>query len=324
MDMDSKSTARPSCPVCSAPAMLWGKDSKGHQRYRCQACRKTFAVRPAGPLGAMRLPMEKATLVLSLLVEGSSIRSTERVTGVHRDTICRLLVQVGGKCEALLERLVRGVEVKDVQADEIWNFVGMKDKTKARQGCADPQLGSAWTFTAIDRESKLALAWHLGHRDIPNTDAFAEKLAAATAGRFQITTDGFATYPQAIGYHLGARTDYAVLVKEYGVQGLEEQRRYSPPQIIGISKTSIHGAPVEERICTSHVERQNLTMRMSMRRFTRLTNGFSKKWENLRAALALHFAHYNFCRMHSSIRMTPAIKAGLTTRPWSLAELVTA
>ena len=322
--METASTSRPTCPGCSAPAVRWGRDSAGHQRYRCQACRKTFALRPVRPLGSMRIPMEKATLCLHLLVEGSSIRSTERIAGVHRDTICRLLVKVGGKCEALLERMVKGVEVKDVQADEIWNFVQKKDKTKARLKSDDPTVGSAWTFTAIDRESKLALAWHLGHRDAIHTDAFAEKLARATDGRFQLTTDGWASYPQAMGYHLGERTDYATLVKQYGAVGTEDMRRYSPPQIIGIERNRVHGDPDEARICTSHVERQNLTMRMSMRRFTRLTNGFSKKWENLRAALALHFAHYNFCRMHSSIRMTPAIKAGLATRPWSLADLLAA
>jgi Proteobacterial transcriptional regulator-like domain len=146
----------------------------------------------------------------------------------------------------------------------------------------------------------------------------------ATAGQFQVTTDGLNTYPGSIGYHLGTRTDYATLVKQYGSTGTEEQRRYSPPRIIGTERTVIHGEPDRARICTSHIERQNLTVRMQMRRFTRLTNGFSKKWENLRAALALHFAHYNLCRMHSSIRMTRAMKADVTRTPWTMAELLAA
>ena len=312
------------CPTCSGKAVRWGKDENGHQRFRCPGCKKTFAERPARPLGTMRLPIEKAILCVNLLVEGSSIRSTERVTGVHRDTICRLLVRVGGKCEALLEQLVTGIEVKDVQADEIWAFVGMKEKTKARLQKIDPKLGDAYTFVGFDRDSKLALAHHLGRRTNQHTDLFMEKLAKATAGHFQLTTDGFASYPEAVDFHLGQRTDYATLVKQYGTEGTEEQRRYSPPRIIGTEKAVIHGNPDEARICTSHVERQNLTMRMEMRRLTRLTNGFSKKWDNLRAAVALHFAHYNLCRMHRSIRMTPAMKAGITRAPWSLAQLVAA
>jgi IS1 family transposase len=272
----------------------------------------------------MRLPVDRAVLVLSLLVEGNSIRSAERVTGHHRDTIMRLLALVGGKCERLLDRLMRGVELKDVQADEIWCYVGMKEKTKTGRGITDPRVGDAYTFIAIDRDTKLVPAWTLGRRDTVTTDAFVERLDRAVAGRFQLTTDGLNTYPDSIGYHLGTRTDYAVLVKEYGTEGTEEQRRYSPPRIISSESTEIHGRPDPERICTSHIERQNLTMRMEMRRFTRLTNGFSKKWANLRAAAALHFAHYNLVRFHSSIRMTPAMKAGVTRRPWSMAELLAA
>jgi IS1 family transposase len=182
-------------------------------------------------------------------------------------------------------------------------------------------VGDAYTFIAIDRDTKLIPAWKLGKRDTVTTDAFVEKLERATAGRFQVTTDGLNTYPDSIGYHLGTRTDYATLVKEFGYE-LEEQRRYSPPRIIGAERTVIHGEPARDRICTSHVERQNLTCRMQMRRFTRLTNAFSKKWANLRAALALHFAHYDLCRIHSSIRCTPAMAAGVTRTPWTVAELL--
>jgi IS1 family transposase len=271
----------------------------------------------------MRLPVDRAVLVLNLLVEGSSIRAAERITGHHRDTIMRLLVLVGGRCERFLAELVQDVPVRDVQADEIWGFVGMKERTKAGRGIDDAKVGDAYTFVGIERDTKLVLAWHLGRRTAPHTDAFVEKLDRATVGRFQLTTDGFNAYPEAVSYHLGTRTDFATLVKEFGYD-LEEQRRYSPPRIIGSERTVVHGDPDPRRICTSHVECQNLTMRMQIRRLTRLTNAFSRKWENLRAALGLHFAHYNLVRFHRSLRMTPAMKADVVTRPWSMLDLVTA
>lgn len=271
----------------------------------------------------MRLPVDRAVLVLSLLVEGMSIRSAERITGHHRDTITRLLVLVGDRCERFSSELLQDIEVKNVEADEIWAYVSMKERQKAKKEIQSEQIGDAYTFVGMERDSKLVLAWHLGRRTIQHTDAFAEKLDKATSGHFQITTDGFNAYPGAIGYHLGTRTDYAILVKEYGYEEKKE-RRYSPPSIIGAKKETIHGTPDKAKICTSIVERQNLTMRMQMRRLTRLTNGFSKKWGNLRAALALHFAHYNLCRMHRSIRMTPAMKAGVTRAPWSMGDLLMA
>jgi len=322
--MATETTTHPTCNACDGAAIRWGKDASSNQRWRCKPCKRTWGDLPARPLGPMRLPVDRAVLVLSLLVEGSSIRSAERVTGHHRDTIMRLLTLVGGKCEALLDRLMVDVELKDVQADEIWTFCRMKQKTKNRLGVTDPEAGDAYAFVAIDRDTKLVPAWALGKRDTLTTDAFVERLERAVAGRFQLTTDGFNAYPGSVGYHLGTRTDYATLVKEYGTEGTEEERRYSPPRIIGMETTIVHGQPDRDRICTSHVERQNLTVRMSMRRFTRLTNAFSKKWANLRAAAALHFAHYNLCRMHSSIRMTPAMKAGVTRAPWSLMDLVAA
>jgi len=272
----------------------------------------------------MRLPLDKATLCLSLLVEGSSIRSIERVTGVHRDTVCRLLRQVGDKCAAILDRLVAGVEGEDVEADEIGGYVGMKQKTKMRNGISDPQLGDAWTFVASERHSKLVLAHHLGRRTAADTHTFVDKLDAATSGRFQLSTDGMDSYPDAVHWKLGPLVDHGILIKQYGIDPTEDERRYSPARIIGALVDRGCGDPDEDRICTSHVERQNLTMRMQMRRLTRLTNAFSKKWENLRAALALHFAHYNLCRLHRTVRCTPAMAAGVTQTVWSVADLVTA
>jgi len=270
----------------------------------------------------MRLPLDKATLCLHLLTEGSSIRSTERITGVHRDTIMRLLRKAGEKCEALLSRMIAHVPCQDVQADEIWSYVGMKEKTKARRKNTDPEMGDAYTFVGMERHSKLVLAWHLGRRTGEDTNLFAAKLATATAGEYQLTTDGWHAYPGAVERHLGGRVNFAQLIKTYSGEGLDSERRYSPPSIIASEKVAIHGEPEESRVCTSHVERQNLHMRMQLRRFTRLTNAFSRKRENLKAALALHFAAFNFCWMHSSIRMTPAMKAGIVRKPWSVGDLL--
>jgi transposase-like protein/IS1 family transposase len=311
------------CHNCQSQAVKIGKDRKGNQRYLCRACRKTFQEQQDKPLGGMYLPLEKAEMVLRLLVEGNSIRSIERITGVEKKTVLKLLVLAGEKCERLLSEKLRGVAVKDVQADEMWGFVGMKEKTKRRKLLHDSTLGDAYTFVALERESKLVVAWHLGRRSVRDTVEFTEKLYEATAGRFQLTTDGFNAYPDAVTYSLGTRVDFAQLIKIYEQpeQGGGE-RRYSPPRVVEAIRKTIIGQPDEERICTSHVERQNLTMRMMIRRLTRLTNAFSKKWENLRAALALHLAFYNFCRIHKTIRCTPAMAAGITQSVWELRDLI--
>lgn len=301
------------CASCQGPTIKWGKDRNGHQRHRRKSCGVTITdTPPPSPIAPMRIGMDRAVLVLSLLVEGMSIRSAERVTGHHRDTICRLLVLAGDKCEALLERLTVKVEPANVELDELWAYCGMKEKTKARQRIRDPFVGDSYTWLALDADSKMVLAHHVGRRTSNHADAFVEKLDQATAGRFQVTTDGFAGYPEAVAYHLGTRTDYAVLIKEFGTETAEE-RRYSPPRIIGTTKTRVHGNPNPARVCTSHVELLNLDIRMKCRRFTRLTNAFSKKWKNHRAAVALTVAHYNLCKMHSAIRMTPAMKAGVAS-----------
>lgn len=315
-------TDAPACRSCGGRTIGWGKDQDGNPRRRCKSCGKTFGIIPERPLGSMRLDMDKAVLCLSLLTEGSSIRSTERISGVHRDTVMRLLRLAGAKCEALLNRLVRGVEVEDVQADELWCFVGMKEKTKARLKKTDAELGDAYTFVGIERTSKLALGFHLGRRTSEDANIFMAKMDAATSGRFQISTDGFGGYPAAVERNLGGRVDFGQLIKTYSAETVDAERRYSPARIISAEKIAISGAPAEEWICTSHVERTNLHVRMQMRRFTRLTNAFSRKRENLRAALALHFAAYNFTWMHSSIRMTPAMKAGIARKPWTVRDLL--
>jgi transposase-like protein/IS1 family transposase len=309
------------CHNCQLIATRFGKDRKGNQRYRCARCGKTFQEAKDKPLDNMYLPMEKAELCLRLLVEGNSIRSTERISGVNRNTILDLLVLAGEKCERLLNEKIKGVPVRDVQADEMWGFVGMKQKTAYRLEKTSATTGDAWTYVAIERHSKLILAWHLcHHRSARETVEFTEKIYHATSGRFQLTTDGLPTYAEAVAYSLGTRCDYAQLIKVFA-HARGEKGHYSPPEVVGITSILRSGNPDEARICTSHIERQNLSMRMMMRRLTRLTNGFSKKWENLRAALALHFAYYNFCRIHTSIRCTPAMEAGITGHVWELKEL---
>lgn len=312
------------CQKCNGKTKRFGKDRKGQQRYRCLTCKVTFIDPDIKRVDGMLVPEDKALLCLQLLVEGNSVRSTERITCIHRDTILDLLVMVGEKCERMMEERIKGLVVKDVQADEIWGFIGMKQRAKNFRGIEDDGIGDAWTFVAIERHSTLVLAWHLGQRTRTDTVAFTEKIAHATAGSFQISTDGFKAYQDAVVYSLGGQyVDFAQLVKVYA-SSREGEQRYSPAECTGAIKVKVHGNPDLDRLCTSHIERQNLTIRMGMRRMTRLTNAFSKKWENHHAHLALHFAYYNFCRVHSTLRVTPAMEAGLTDHIWTLRELLAA
>jgi IS1 family transposase len=269
----------------------------------------------------MYTPEEKAILATRLLLEGNSIRSTERIVGLDRTTIARLLVLAGERCEKLLAETIQNVPVRDVEADETWGFVGMKERAKANLTNAADTLGDAYTYVAMERNSKLILAWHLGKRNRQDTLQFIVKLRRATEGKFQLTTDGWPSYPDAVERVFGSDIHYAQLVKVYAASRDGEQR-YSPAEVVDVEVVPRAGMPDYERICTSHIERQNLTIRMQMRRLTRLTNAFSKKWENLKAAIALHFAYYNFCRLHSSLRVTPAMEAGITDHVWSIAELI--
>ncbi len=310
------------CPTCNQAANKFGKDRKGHQRYRCATCKVTFIEPQPKPLGDMLLSEEKAIGVLQHLVEGCSVRTTSRITGVHPKTILSLLSLAGERCERLMNDRIHGLRVKDVQCDELWGYVGMKEKTKAKKGSDDATIGDAWTFVAIERYTKLVLAWHLGRRTERDTVAFMEKLAAATEGGFQITTDGFKPYQDAVVLSLGVQgVDFAQLVKLYSASP-ESETRYSPADCIGCKKVPVFGNPDPKKISTSHVERQNLTMRMQMRRLTRLTNAFSKKWEKLYAMLALYFAWYNFCRVHQTLRVTPAMEAGIAGHVWEIKELL--
>lgn len=312
------------CPVCRNEARKFGRDRDGNQRYQCLACRKTFADRPARPLGDMRISLDKALVVLHHLVEGVSVRATMRLTGTNRNTILDLLALMGARCEMLLAGRINHIPVVDVQCDEIWGFVSMKEKTRLKKFPDQAEIGDAYCFIGIERETKLILAWHLGRRTKEDAQEFAEKLADATAGVFQVTTDGFTPYRTAIPEAMSA-ADFAQLVKVYATK---DDHRYSPGEVCDTIKVPMNGNPAEDRICTSHIERQNLTVRMQNRRMTRLTNAFSKKWENHSASLALHFAYYNFCRPHQTLtanrgqKTTPAMEAGLEDHRWTLEDLV--
>jgi len=257
------------------------------------------------------------------MLEGMSIRSIQRITGLHQETILDLLVLAGERCEKLMRERIKGVAVKDVEADEIWGFCKMKNRAKLYKQITDPHVGDAYTFVGIERNTKLILAWHLGERGMEDTEAFTEKLDYATSGRFQLTTDGWKPYENAVSYSLGTRVDYAQLIKVYA-NNREGEQKYSPPEVAGILTKIQIGDPDPSRICTSIVERSNLSIRTSVRRLTRLTNAFSKKWDNLRAMLAIYFAFYNFCRIHSTTRCTPAMESGITKTVWTLRDLLTA
>lgn len=307
------------CHSCRIECKRHGRDRKGNQRYQCRQCSKTFLEPREKPLDGMYLPIEKAELVLRMLLEGNSVSTVERITEVHHATILKLLVLDGEKAERIMAQKIRADPVRDVECDEVWSYIGKKQKRVGLDD--DPNLGEAYTFVAIERHRKLVLNIAMGKRDQATTDVFIEGLRHATTGEFQITTDGFAPYRTAIPNTLEDRCDFATLIKVYAAAAGEEHR-YSPPTVSGTEIVPVMGRPDPERICTSIIERSNLSIRMAVRRFTRLTNAFPKKWENHWAAVALWFAFYNFCRVHRSLRMMPAMAAGITGRIWSVRDLL--
>jgi transposase-like protein/IS1 family transposase len=308
------------CHNCNSRCKKFGRHRNGLQRFRCKQCRKTFTEDHATPLGGMYTRLDDAAKVIELLVEGCSVSTVERFSGIHHTTILSLLVLVGDKCERLLEDRIHNLPVSDVECDEIWGFVGCKEKNNVS---GSPLRGDAYCFVAIERNTKLVLTWHLGRRSSRDTFAFTEKINEATQGRFQITTDGFKPYIDAVHTSLGTRVDFAQLIKVYS-SPRDGEHRYSPAEVVDAVPVPQWGEPELNRICTSHIERQNLSIRMGMRRMTRLTNAFSKKWENLKAAYALWFAFYNFCRVHKTLRVTPAMQAGITDHAWTITELLQA
>lgn len=310
------------CHNCRTECARHGRDRYGHQRYQCRQCFKTFLEPREKPLEGMYLPLEKAEMALKLLLEGSSVSSVERLTEVHHTTILKLLVLAGQKCERIMADKVRNVKVRDVQLDEAWCFVQKKQK-RVRPG-DDPSYGDNFIFVALEANSKLVLNFALGKRDQATTDIFIEGLRQAVApGQFQVTSDGFGCYPSAISNTLDDCASYAQQIKIYRAAP-EGERRYSPPEVAAVEVVPVIGRPDPMRISTSFIERHNLTLRMQIRRLTRLTNGFSKRFSNLWAALCLFFAWYNFCRIHRTLRVTPAMEAGITDHVWEVGELLTA
>jgi len=269
------------------------------------------------------LKHDRRVAVLHTLLEGASVRSTERLTGVHRDTILRLMVKVGTGCDVLLDKSMRDLPCERLELDELWAFVGKKQRHVTFDDDMD-RVGDTWTYVAIDSDTKLIPTFMTGKRDENSTAAFISDLKGRLRKRVQITTDGLRMYATAIGNEFGMDgVDYATLVKQYEEEPIGPGR-YSPPKVTSTQKTPIFGEPVEEFVSTSYVERQNLSIRMGVRRFTRLTNAHSKKIENHRAMISLWFAFYNFVRVHGTLRVTPAMAAGLSDRVWTLSELMLA
>lgn len=269
-----------------------------------------------------RLSKEQRIRILGALFEGNSLRATGRLTDVSYNTVCKLFVDAAMACADYQDRTLRNLKCQHLQLDEIWSFVGAKAANASAEDKAAGKAGDCWTWVAIDADTKLVPSWRIGDRSADTATAFVSDLAGRLANRVQITTDGHGAYLRAIDEVFGEDVDYAMLVKIYGRTGEIEQRRYSPPPCIGAIKGRVKGKPDAEHVSTSFAERQNLTLRMSNRRFTRLTNAFSKKVRNHALSVALHYMNYNFCRIHKTLRVTPAMAAGVTDRLWEIGDVV--
>jgi IS1 family transposase len=275
-------------------------------------------------LGMNKLPRQKRVEIISQLVEGMSLRAITRTTGCSINTVTALLVTAGKACSDYQDRHLRNLTCRRLQLDEIWAFCYAKAANVKTAKSAPEGAGDVWTWTAIDADTKLIPSWYVGSRDHVDGRAFIEDLASRLANRVQITSDGHRPYLTAVPETFNGQIDFAMLIKHYASPKpqVEAARRYSPVECTGVTTQVVTGNPTEAHISTSYVERQNLTMRMSMRRFTRLTNAFSKKVENHAYAVALHFMHYNFCRIHSTLKCTPAMRAGVTAQLWDVVDLV--
>jgi len=268
-----------------------------------------------------KLPIEKRVQIINLLVEGASMRAISRIADVSINTVTKLLVDIGKAYEVFHNETVKNIRAQRIQADEIWSFVYSKEKN-VPEGMEN-NAGDVWTWTALDADSKLIVSWFVGDRDAESANIFMHDVAGRLSNKVQLTTDGHKAYLQAVDDAFGGNIDFAQLVKLYGAPegNSTTERKYSPNECTGYKKQTISGNPHEKFISTSYVERQNLTMRMHMRRFTRLTNAFSKKIENHCYAIALHFVYYNFAKIHKSLRVTPAMQAGLTKKPMTLEDI---
>jgi len=268
-----------------------------------------------------QLTEQRRAQVIAALVEGNSLRSTVRMTGVAMNTILKLLADIGKVCAEYQHNAMRNLPCKRIQCDEIWQFCYAKSKNVPEEKKGQFGFGDVWTWVALDADTKLVPSWCVGTRDAGTAFEFMHDLASRLANRVQLTTDGHRVYLTAVESAFGSAIDYAMLVKVYSSDGAVDTK-YSPAECVDCQSVAITGRPNPKHISTSFVERQNLTMRMSMRRFTRLTNAFSKKVENLEHSVALHYMHYNFCRVHKTLRVTPAMDAGIADHVWSLEEIV--
>jgi len=298
-----------------------GKNASGNARLKCKDCGRSWVVDRVKPIGESRISVDKAILCLNLVLEGMSIRAASRVTGVHKNTIGDLILRVGSNCDRLHQTLVQDVPVADIQADEIWSFVGAKNRTCKLRGLS-PEMGDSWTWIGIESGTKMVMAYHVAGRDKDSCREFLEKLDNATSGRFQLTTDGLGAYKNQVPFVFRNRVDFAQLVKVYG--STQEEKRYSPAKLQSCEKKVRFGNPDLDRVNTSFVERLNLSLRMHSRRHTRLTNAFSKDLLHHEAFQHLFFAFYNFCRKHETLKgKTPAMVAGVTQEVWTLKRLLT-
>lgn len=309
------------CEACQIECSRFGKNRNGSQRFRCGQCGKTYSEETKRLFGSMLVDEEKALLALQLLIEGTSIRSAERITGIHRDTIIRLLILAGERCAVLMDAKMQNLNCTHIQADEIWGFVAKKNRNVKSDDPAE--FGDAWVFVALDEETKLIPAYTVGKRTKLTTYLFMNELRSRLASpQIQITTDGYPYYREAVEGAFEGQADFAQVIKIFGGPAqYDANGRYSPSPMMDTIIKIREGLPDPSHISTSYVERQNLTIRMAIRRMTRLTNAFSKKLDNHKAACALHFAYYNFCRIHKSLRVTPAMAANVTDHIWTLREL---
>ena len=308
------------CHNCQIQCRKFGTHRNGLQRFRCNQCRKTFTEDHATPLDTMRLPMDKAAQVLRLMVEGMRVRAIERITGVHRDTILRLLLLSAEKITTKLRHTFENLEIARIQVDEIHCFVQKRERRVSIEESAE--VGEQYTFIGMDADTKVVFSWHTGKRTTANTMEFMRDLYSRTAWGLhpQLTSDGWGPYRLAVAATFRDSVDFAQLQKVYGPSS-PGRGGYAPPRFREAVSRVITGNPDRQYVSTSYIERQNLTLRMASRRFTRLTNAFSKKLSHLKAALTLHFAYYNFCRVHQSLKKTPCMAAGITDHVWSVDEL---
>lgn len=309
------------CHFCKSNAKRFGKyGRKRVQRYRCLECGKTFSDEQEKPLDDMRTSTHTFLKIMALLTEGVGVNACARLCGVHKETVLRALELAGQRCQRLLDERMRELSIPDLQLDEIWGFVLLKEK-HIRPFDNPSVVGDQYTFVAIDSKTKLVVSFKVGKRTAETTRAFISDLSARVVSEVQLNTDSFGAYQNAIRHSFGERADHGQMVKVFA-KGTSDERRYSPPEVVTAIRTPISGEPVYERISTSYIERSNLSMRTFLRRLTRLCLGFSKKLENMRYAIALYFAYYDFCWVHSTLKTTPAVAAGLTDHRWTLEELL--